>query len=299
MKIGFKTSPSNVDWATLDETWAAAGEMDVFDSGWMNDHLTDFNQPRHGGTFECFTALAALAHRVPGKTIGHLVLSNTFRQPAVLAKQATTMDHVTGGRFVLGLGAGWHEGEHDQFGIELPAMRERFDRFESAVRVIKALSSPEAFHAPGVTLESPTYPLREATNEPPPLTPGGPPLWLGGQKSRGIRIAARYADGWNYTGSVPHASVDEFVRRRDELLRACDEVGRDSSQITVSVQIRAGENARERGLAAELGRDYARAGCDHLIIVILARVGPDGLGVMASEVAEPVQEAISVGGRTP
>jgi alkanesulfonate monooxygenase SsuD/methylene tetrahydromethanopterin reductase-like flavin-dependent oxidoreductase (luciferase family) len=290
MKIGFKTSPSNVDWATLDETWAAAGEMDVFDSGWMNDHLTDFNQPSHGGTFECFTALAALAHRVPKKTIGHLVLSNTFRHPAVLAKQATTMDHVTRGRFILGLGAGWHVGEHEQFGIELPPMRERFDRFESAVRVIKALSSPEAFGSPGVTLESPTYPLREATNEPPPLRPGGPPLWLGGQKSRGIRIAARYADGWNYTGSVPEASVEEFVGRRDELLRACDEVGRDPSQMTVSVQIRAGETAADRRLAADLGRAYARVGCDHLIVVILARFGPEGLRVMAREVAEPVRE---------
>jgi alkanesulfonate monooxygenase SsuD/methylene tetrahydromethanopterin reductase-like flavin-dependent oxidoreductase (luciferase family) len=293
MKIGFKTSPSNVDWQTLDETWAAAGEMDVFDSGWMNDHLTDFNQPRHGGTFECFTALAALAHRVPNKTIGHLVLSNTFRHPAVLAKQATTMDHVTGGRFILGLGAGWHVGEHEQFGVELPPMRERFDRFESAVRVMKALASPEAFRLPGVSLDSPTYPLREATNEPPPLTPGGPPLWLGGQKSRGIRIAARYADGWNYTGSVPESSVDEYVRRRDELFRACEELGRDPREVTVSVQIRAGENESDRRVAAELGRAYARSGCDHLIVVIPARFGVAGLQAMAREVAEPVREAVA------
>jgi alkanesulfonate monooxygenase SsuD/methylene tetrahydromethanopterin reductase-like flavin-dependent oxidoreductase (luciferase family) len=170
-------------------------------------------------------------------------------------------------------------------------MRERFDRFESAVRVIKALSSPEAFESPGVTLESPTYPLREATNEPPPLTPGGPPLWLGGQKSRGIRIAARYADGWNYTGSVPESSLEEFVRRRDELLRACDGIGRDPSEITVSVQIRAGETAADRRLAADLGRAYARSGCDHLIIVTLARFGPEGLRVTAREVAEPLREA--------
>jgi alkanesulfonate monooxygenase SsuD/methylene tetrahydromethanopterin reductase-like flavin-dependent oxidoreductase (luciferase family) len=292
VKIGFKTSPSNVDWATLDETWAAAGEMDVFDSGWMNDHLTDFNQPRHGGSFECFTALAALAHHVPNKTIGHLVLSNTFRHPAVLAKQATTMDHLTGGRFVLGLGAGWHEGEHDQFGIELPAMRERFDRFESAVKVIKALGSPEASRPPGIVLDSPTYPLREATNEPPPLTPGGPPLWLGGQKSRGIRIAARYADGWNYTGSLPESSVDEFVRRRDELFRACKKIGRNPNELTVSVQIRAGDNARERRMALELGRAYSRSGCDHLIIVMQARFGPDGLNRIAREVAGPLRSAL-------
>jgi alkanesulfonate monooxygenase SsuD/methylene tetrahydromethanopterin reductase-like flavin-dependent oxidoreductase (luciferase family) len=203
------------------------------------------------------------------------------------------MDHVTGGRFILGLGAGWHVGEHEQFGVELPPMRERFDRFESAVRVIKALASPEAFRLPGVSLDGPTYPLREATNEPPPPTPGGPPLWLGGQKSRGIRIAARYADGWNYTGSVPESSVEEFVRRRDELFRACDELGRDPSEVTVSVQIRAGETAADRRVAVDLGRAYARSGCEHLIIVMLARFGPDGLRWIARDAADPVREVVS------
>jgi alkanesulfonate monooxygenase SsuD/methylene tetrahydromethanopterin reductase-like flavin-dependent oxidoreductase (luciferase family) len=174
-------------------------------------------------------------------------------------------------------------------GIELPAMRERFDRFESAVKVIKALGSPEASRPPGIVLEDPTYPLREATNEPPPLTPGGPPLWLGGQKSRGIRIAARYADGWNYTGSVPESSVEEFIRRRDELFRACKEIGRNPNELTVSVQIRAGDNARERRLATELGRAYARSGCDHLILVTAGRFGADGLRTVATEIAEPLR----------
>ena len=80
--------------------------------------------------------MAALVHRVPGKWVGHAVLSATFRHPAVLAKAATVLDHATGGRFIVGLGAGWHEGEHGPFGIPMPPMPERFDRFESAVHVL-------------------------------------------------------------------------------------------------------------------------------------------------------------------
>jgi len=89
---------------------------------------------------------AALAHRVEGKWIGIAVLSNTFRHPAVLAKSATVLDNATGGRFILGLGAGWHEGEHEAFGIPLPPVAERWDRYESALRVFKALFSDEARH---------------------------------------------------------------------------------------------------------------------------------------------------------
>ncbi len=130
VSIGIKTSPQAVDWSTLDAAWARIGEYEVFDSVWMNDHLTDVNHEAHGPSLESLTTMAALVHRVPGKWVGHGVLSNTFRHPAVLAKAATVMDHATGGRFILSLGAGWHEGEHRPFGIPMPPMPERFDRFE-------------------------------------------------------------------------------------------------------------------------------------------------------------------------
>ena len=101
--VGFKTSPQAASWAQLDETWAAAGELDVFVAGWLNDHLTDMTDAG-GPSLEALTLLGTLVHRVPGKWVGHAVLSNTFRHPAVVAKAATVLDHATGGRFVLGLG---------------------------------------------------------------------------------------------------------------------------------------------------------------------------------------------------
>jgi alkanesulfonate monooxygenase SsuD/methylene tetrahydromethanopterin reductase-like flavin-dependent oxidoreductase (luciferase family) len=198
VRIGFRTSPQKTDWASLDAAWAEAGRHDVFDSGWLNDHLTDPGFDRGGASFESMTALAALAHHVPGKTVGQTVLAATFRHPSVLAKQALTLDHVTGGRYILALGAGWHVGEHEAFGIDLLPPGPRFDRFEAAVRVIKALFNDAARAAPGVTLDAPPFRLDGATMEPAPVRPGGPPLWLGGQGPRGLRIAARYADGWNF-----------------------------------------------------------------------------------------------------
>ena len=111
---------------------------------------------------------------MPGKWIGIAVLANTFRHPAIVAKAATVLDHATGGRFIVGIGAGWHEGEHDAFGIPLPPIAERFDRYESAVRTIAALFSDAARTTPGVRVDDPYYPLHDATNEPPPLRPGRP-----------------------------------------------------------------------------------------------------------------------------
>ncbi|HEU4673962.1 MAG TPA: LLM class flavin-dependent oxidoreductase, partial [Candidatus Limnocylindrales bacterium] len=180
--IGFRisaVSSQGIDWAALDATWALAGELDVFDAGWMSDHLTDVSRDRGGGVFEAVAAAGALAHRVRGKWIGVAVFSNTFRHPALLAKSAEVLDAATGGRFILGFGAGWHEGEHAEFGIPLPEPRERFDRFESAVRVLRTLFSDEARGEPGVSLDDPFYPLDGATIEPGYLRPGGPLLWLG------------------------------------------------------------------------------------------------------------------------
>ena len=156
--IGIKTSPQAVDWSTLDATWQRIGAHDVFESVWMNDHLIDVAHDRHGASFESMTAMATLAHHVPGRWLGTAVLAATFRHPAVLAKAATVMDHATGGRYIVGLGAGWHEGEHLPFGIPMPPMPERFDRFESTVHVLRALWSDAATDAARCDPSGPVLP---------------------------------------------------------------------------------------------------------------------------------------------
>ena len=294
--IGIKTSPQAVEWAALDAVWARIGELEVFESVWMNDHLTDMSQERHGPSLESLTTMATLIHRVPGRWVGHGVLSATFRHPSVLAKTATVMDHATGGRFILGLGAGWHEGEHRPFGIPLPPMPERFDRFESALNVLRALWSEDAAAPPGVTRPDPFYPLEEATNEPPPLTPGGPPLWIGAERRRGIALAAALADGWVQpavsVGQDRPSTLDDFSARRAALLEALEAVGRDPAPFAFGAQIPTGSTRDERREALLQAKAAVDRGATHIILGMRPYLGPGGVDAVAGEVAEPLRQAL-------
>jgi alkanesulfonate monooxygenase SsuD/methylene tetrahydromethanopterin reductase-like flavin-dependent oxidoreductase (luciferase family) len=296
VSIGFKTSPQNVDWATLDATWTRAGEVSAeagtgFDSGWLNDHLTDMSADDPGASLEAMTLLATLVHRVPGMTVGHAVLSNTFRHPVLVAKAATVLDHATGGRFVLGLGAGWFEGEHEPFGLELPPIGRRIDRLVSAVGAIRALFTPEAARPPGVTTLDPFYPLLHAVNAPPPLTPGGPPLYLGGQKRRGIALAASDGDGWilpgTHAGNIPY-----FAEKREEIVAALESELRDPAGFDIVGQVMTGPSAATRRDALEAARGLVDAGATHIVFGMPAELGPAGLDDIARECLVPLREAI-------
>ncbi len=289
VSVGFKTSPQDVDWSTVDETWAAAGEEAALAAGWLNDHLTDPNKDAGGSSIEALTLLAALAHRVPGKWVGHAVLSNTFRHPAVLAKAAVLLDHVTGGRFIVGLGAGWHEDEHTAYGIRLAPIGERISRLESAVLVLRALGSPAAAEPAGVDLEDPYYPLRAAVNLPAPLTPGGPPIWLGGQAPRGLQMAARYASGW-LLPAIPELDLPYFIERREAILVELAALGRDPAGFSFAAQVPTGRDAAGLARARELAAAYVGAGATHVILGLVAGLGPDRLRAVTHAVAEPLLE---------
>ena len=295
VRIGFKTSPQNVDWATVDATWRRAGELTAspgggFDSGWMNDHLVDMDPADPGRSLEALTLLATLVHHVPGVTVGHAVLSNTFREPVLVAKAATVLDHATGGRFVLGLGAGWFEGEHEPFGLDLPPIGPRIDRLVSAVDTIRALFSAEAAGPPGVTRDDPFFPLRGAVNAPPPVTPGGPPIYLGGQKPRGIALAARAGSGWilpgTHAGNIPY-----FAEKRDALVAALEAAGRDPARFDIVGQVATRDAADSRREAVELARGLVAAGATHVVLGLPAELGPAGLDALARECLAPLRDA--------
>jgi alkanesulfonate monooxygenase SsuD/methylene tetrahydromethanopterin reductase-like flavin-dependent oxidoreductase (luciferase family) len=294
-RIGIKTSQQDTDWRTLDADWARIGEQAVFDSVWLNDHLNNTHDPIGGASLEALTTLAALAHRVPGKTLGIGVLSTTFRHPSVLAKQLTVLDHVTGGRLIAGLGAGWHEPEHTPFGIPFPEIVERFDRFESSLAVVRAMFSDEARQLPGVTRPDPYTPLVNATNEPGSLTPGGPTIWLGGQKRRGIDLAARYAQGWIIPFILPDGRTDRvpyFAERRSMLLERMAELGRDPEGFEFATQIPTGStpDAWRETLVHALG--FVEVGANHLILSMPPNLGPTGVDAIATEIARPLRDAV-------
>ena len=292
--LGFRiaaTSSAGLGWPLLDAIWIEAGSLDVFSAGWMSDHVSDASLERGGVAFESLPTAAALAHRVPGKWIGIAVVSNTFRHPAVVAKAAVTLDNVTGGRFILGLGAGWHEGEHAAFGIPLPPIAERFERYEHAVATIHALFSDAARTAHGVTRAGPFYPLDRATIEPAPMRAGGPALWLGGQRRRGIALAARYADGWIMPGNVP-GNLEYFIDRREALLRALEAEGRDPAGFGFAGQLVVEGSVAGRRAARELALRFVAAGATHLTLGVGVADGVAGLRAIAREVAEPVRDEV-------
>jgi len=294
VRIGFKTSPQDVDWATVDATWREAGALTTepgggFDSGWLNDHLTNMDAAKPGPSLEALTVLATLIHHVPGLLVGHAVLSNTFRHPVLLAKAAVVLDHATRGRFVVGLGAGWFEGEHEPIGLDLPPLGERIDRLVSAVDTLRVLWSREAAVPPGVTRPDPHYPLHDAVGAPAPFTPGGPPIYLGGQGPRGIRLAARTAAGWLQPGTNA-GDVAYLVEKREAIFAALDAEGRDPAAFDVVGQVMTGANAASRREAVSAASRMIDAGATHVILGMPAALGPDGLRVVARECLAPLRE---------
>src|SRR5689334_24882482 len=147
MRCSFKTVPQDTDWASMRDVWLAADDIDVFDCGWNFDHFYPILQDdRTGPCFEAWTMLAAIAANTDRIRLGAMVTGNPYRHPALLANMAASVDVISGGRLELGLGAGWNEEESNAYGIDLPALRERFDRLDEACSVIDALLTQEVSH---------------------------------------------------------------------------------------------------------------------------------------------------------
>lgn len=219
-------------WISTQHSWAEVldvashAEATGWDGLWVADH---FMHDGDGGLDhpmnECFALLGALAAAVPRVTLGSMVLGNTYRHPAVVAKTAATIDQISGGRLTLGLGAGWQVNEHERYGIPLGSVKERIDWFEEACQVIRSLRDE-----PRTTFAGSRYQLTDAPLEPKPVGPM--PLLIGasGQK-RMASIVARYADQWN-TWSTPEL----WATKRVGFDRALDEIGRDPASLHRSTQ---------------------------------------------------------------
>jgi F420-dependent oxidoreductase-like protein len=213
----------NLPWSTLVERWRLIESLG-FDSIWDFDHLNQPSRPE-GPYLEAWTALAGLAVHTQRVRLGVLVSCNTFRHPSVLAKQAITLDHLSGGRLDVGLGAGWFVPEHEAFGIEFPPPAERVQRFREAVEVVDHLLSRER-----VSYEGRYYRLRDAVCLPRPVQQPRPPLMLAGHGPRMLRIIAELGDAWNSFGTPAE------IRERNAILDAhCQAIGRDPATLTRSL----------------------------------------------------------------
>lgn len=264
LRIGIKLAPQHTTIDELRGVWQLADEAG-FDSCWNFDHFASIgSDDPSGDVFEGWTLLAAMAEGTKRIRIGCMVTGVTYRHPAVLAKMAVTVDHLSGGRLDFGIGAAWAEVEHTMLDIDLGSVRARLDRFEEACQVIRSL-----WTEPTTTFHGEYYHLTDALANPKPVQQPGPPLWIGGSgRKRTLRITAKYADAWNAAGG----SVEEMADLCGVLDQHCADVGRDPAEIRRTVQIRVGDELDALVKSAE---EYAGIGIGEVIFVVR---GDDAVG---------------------
>lgn len=230
MKVGVNFLPEHTPAAALRDAWRTADALGV-DSLWVWDHFFPVTGDPDGTSFECWTLVSAMAADTTRATVGSLVSAYGYRNPDLLADMACTVDHISGGRAVLGIGAGWMARDYEAYGYPFPSDGERLAGLEAALARVRA---------------------RLLVLNPPPLGPL--PLLVGGSGERvTLRLVAQYADAWNFIGPL-----EEFHRKSAVLEEWCDRVGRDPAAIERTVSV----FAEERPLPLE---EYERAGADHVI----------------------------------
>jgi F420-dependent oxidoreductase-like protein len=279
IEFGVQIAPEKSSYDDLVATWQMIEGLG-YDNVWLNDHFMPIMGDRGAPHLEAWTLLAALATQTERIRIGVLVSGNTYRHPAVLAKMATTIDHVSRGRLNLGIGAGWEEIEHRAYGIPFYSAEERAARLAEALEVITRLWSGDRS-----TWKGEYYELLDAPFSPKPLQRPHPPIVIGGQGKRLIMpIVARYADEWN----VPPGVSPEGVRERLSIVRRkCRRLKRSPCIANVSVFLPL-VNMTNVPLAGPLTRLGAR-------FVVGKRVASSLLAGSPREIRRRIQEYVDAG----
>jgi F420-dependent oxidoreductase-like protein len=245
---------------------AVAAEESGFDSVWVMDHFYQITSvgPRTDPMLEAYTLLGGIAARTRRARLGTMVTGVTYRNPAHLAKAVTTLDIVSSGRAILGIGAAWNEEEHAGYGFVFPPIAERMERLEEALQICRAMFTEEAPSFAGRH-----YAVKEALNRPRPVRPEGIPILVGGSGERKtLQLVAKYADACNLFGDVA-----TIRHKLDVLSRHCEMVGRDPAEITktrlgglvvantaAEAERKGHQMAEARGMDPARYREYAVAG---------------------------------------
>jgi alkanesulfonate monooxygenase SsuD/methylene tetrahydromethanopterin reductase-like flavin-dependent oxidoreductase (luciferase family) len=308
--FGIKTSQANTTFERILATWLEADAVPEFEHAWLWDHLVPLRGDVRGPALEAWTLLGALAARTTRLQLGIIVTNNRTRNPAVLAKMAATVDHISGGRLVFGLGAGGSrvadpagralvERELGAYGIPVVATGEAIGALAEALEIVERMwSEPDPFDFDGRW-----YQLRGAVCEPKPVRQPRPPILIGAAGRRSLRVVAEHADIWN---SPVSGDVAEFRRLAGILDDHCAEIGRDPSTIVRSVQLlvrgpgaaapppgqsnlpRLDDPAATRDQILEL----MDAGVRHIVLAPVAPAIEQPAHWLAEEIVEPILRAI-------
>jgi F420-dependent oxidoreductase-like protein len=257
MRFAIKTRPEHTTWRQMRDVWVAADQFEIFESAWHWDHFYPLTGDMAGPNLEAWTTLAALAEATERIRVGCQVTGMIYRHPAVLANMAATTDIISNGRLELGIGAGWNEMETAAYGIALPPLKERFDRFDEGTQALIALLTEKVANFDGQYIK-----LTDAYCEPKAIQTPHPPITIGGKgPKRTLGAVARWAQHWN--GIV--ADPAEWKTLKQTLVQRCEEVGRDVNEITCSVNVRL-EPGAPLDEAVATSAAYAEAGVDLIIL---------------------------------
>lgn len=302
LKIGLKTTPMHVSYDDLYRVWQQADEMKEIADAWLWDHMLPLAGDRGGPVLEGWTMLAALAAQTRRIRLGLLVTSNRLRPPALLGKMATTVDVISGGRLIVGLGvggtvqppdAGGIPGENPAvmeyaaYGIPLISPREGIARLAETVTILRKMWTEDVFDYAG-----PFTTLIGTRNSPKPIQPAGPPVLIGAWGERALRVVAEHADIWNIPGP-PHNSVGSLIERSRILDRHCEAIGRDPAEVERSAQIIVADDGAAE--ARETIAALAAAGFGHVVVGSRRQYRVDGMKWMLEEVIRPGCEVAVAG----
>jgi F420-dependent oxidoreductase-like protein len=306
MLFGIHTGPQNCTVDDLRQVWRLADRCGFHWASIWDHFYPAMIAPgdAQGSCFEAVSTMTALAVETSRVRIGSLVYCMAYRHPAVLAKAMVTVDHLSGGRMELGLGAGWNQIEFDAYGIPFLPIKDRLDQLEEGVQIIRGLFTQET-----TTFHGKHYHVTEARCEPKPLQKH-PRIWLGGMgEKRLLRMAAKYADGW----SVPFIPPDLYAHKNRVLTEWCDKCGRNPREVTRTVNVglaigrhEADAQRKRRSLETQFGdalsflehgmligtpqqvidriAEYAHAGADWIILALRGPFDVEGLQVFVDEV---------------
>lgn len=222
LRFGIHAGQQNLTLAEYVELWQVTERLG-YDWASVFDHFLPIMSDPEGPCFEGPTLLSALAAQTKKLRCGIIVIGITYRNPAILAKIATTIDHVSNGRMELGIGGAWYEMEHNQYGIDFPSIGKRLDMLGEAAKIIKGLWTQKR-----TTFDGRYYKITDALHEPKPLQQPHPPIWVGGGgEKKTLRVVAESADGWN-TFLMP---MDQYQHKLDVLAGHCADVGRDPGDV--------------------------------------------------------------------
>lgn len=301
LSFGLKTTPMHTSYQAILRAWQQADEVPEIEHAWLWDHMLPLSGPKDGPCYEGWTLLSALAAQTRRLRLGLLVTNNQIRQPAVLGKMASTLDVISGGRLVLGLGAGGtmpagpppspdqHPGltEYLAYGLPVTTPAEGLGRLTETITIVRRMFTEDVFDFDGRY-----YTLKSTRNVPKPVQPGGPPVLVGGTGTRMLRLVARHADIWNVPGP-PHGSI-EFITERNQVLdQHCAAIGREQRDVIRSVQVIL--QADDPAVARQTVADVIAAGFSHVVVAVRPPLPDNAARWLASEVIAPVCEGLPVG----